>query len=79
MVVVPKPDGELRVCIDFRRANLDIMNDSYPMHLIEDQLNAMGGAKVFTTLDLMKGYHQLLLQPDSKPVTAFFTNEGLFQ
>lgn len=79
MVVVPKPDGALRVCIDFRRVNLNIVNDAYPMYWIEDQLNAMGGAKVFTTLDLNKGYHQLLLHPDSKPVTAFLAPDRLFQ
>lgn len=39
----------------------------------------MGGAKVFNTLDLTKGYHQLLLHLDSKLVTAFLTPDGLFQ
>ena len=78
-VVVPKPHGALRVCIDSWRVNLDIVNYAYPMHWIEDQLNAMGGAKVFTTLDLTKVYHLLLLHPDSKPVTAFSAPYGLFK
>ena len=59
--------------------NQDIVNDAYPMHRIEEQLEAMAGAKVFTTLDLTKGYHQLVLHPASKPITAFSTPEGLYQ
>lgn len=55
MVAVPNPDGALR--------ELGYCEHAYPMNWIEDQVNAMKGAKVFTTLDLKKGYHQLLLPP----------------
>lgn len=64
MVVVPKTDGALRVCIEFRKDNMDIVNDAYLMHRIEDQLEAMAGSSVFTMLDLTKGYHQLLLNEE---------------
>lgn len=57
MVCVPKPNGQLRVCINFRMVNQDIVNDAYPMHRINEQLEAMAGLMVFTTLDLTKGYH----------------------
>ena len=46
---------------------------------IDKQLEAMAGCVVFTTLDLTKGYHQLILHPKSKPITAFSTPDGLFQ
>ena len=59
--------------------NRDIVNNAYPMHRIEEQLEAMAGAKVFTTLDLTKGYHQLVLHPESKPITVFSSPDGLFQ
>lgn len=79
MVIVPNPDGALRVCIDFCCVTLDIINDAYPMHRIEYQLVAMEGANVFTTLDFTKEYNQLLLHLELKPVTTFPTPDGLFQ
>lgn len=79
MVCVPKPDRNIWVCIDFRRVNLDVVNDAYTIHWIEDHLNAMTDATVFLTLDLTKGYHQLLIDEESREVTAFSTPEGLFQ
>ena len=53
-VCMAKPDGTLRVTIDFQMVNKNIVNDAYPMHWVEDQLEAMSGAVVFTTLDLTK-------------------------
>ena len=58
-VCVAKPDGTLRVTIDFQMVNKNIVNDAYSMHWVEDQLEAMSGAMVFTTLDMTKGYHQM--------------------
>lgn len=49
------------------------------MHQIDEQLEVMAGCGVFTTLDLTKGYHQLVLHLKSKPITAFSTPKGLFQ
>ena len=59
--------------------NNDIVNNAYPMHQIEDHLDAMAGSKYFSTLDLTKGYHQLLIDQESREVTAFSTPEGLYQ
>ena len=55
------------------------MNDVYPMHQVEDQLVAMNGATVFTTLDLTKGYHQMKLAEVFKEITAFTSFQGLYQ
>lgn len=57
----------------------DIANDAHPMHRIDKQLEVMTGANVFITLDLTKGYHLLLLQTKSKPITAFSSPKSLFQ
>ena len=78
-VCVQKKDKSLRVCIDFRMVNKDIINDAYPLHRIDDQLEAMAGARFFTTMDLTKGYHQMQLDPASKEFTAFTTPKGLYQ
>ena len=49
------------------------------MHRVEDQLEAMSGSLVFSTLDLTKGYHQMKLAEGSRDITAFTTPRGLFQ
>ena len=61
MVCVQKGDGSLQVTIDFRMINKNIINDAYPLHRIDDQIDSMRGAAWFTTLDLTKGYHQMNL------------------
>ena len=76
---VKKPDGNLCVTIDFRMVNKNVINDAYLMHRVEDQLEAMSGSSVFTTLDLTKGYHQMRLAEESKEITAFSSPKGLFQ
>ena len=78
-VCVKKPDGTLRVTIDFRMVNKKVINNAYPMHRVEDQLEAMSRSLVFSTLDLTKGYHQMKLAEGSREITAFTTPRGLFQ
>lgn len=65
VVCVPKPNRALQVSINFFMVNQDIVNNSYPMHRIKEQLEAITRSRVFTTLDITKGYHQLVLQPYS--------------
>ncbi len=79
IVIVPKKDGSLRVCIDFRKLNAISFFDAYPMPRIEDLLERIGRAAYITTLDLCKGYWQVPLEKQSRPLTAFRTPFGLFQ
>ena len=76
IVLVSKPDGSTRFCIDYRKVNLVTKKDAYPLPRIDDTLNALGGAKYFTTLDLQSGYWQVALEEKSKEVTAFTTSKG---
>ncbi|KAL1260068.1 hypothetical protein QQF64_007895 [Cirrhinus molitorella] len=78
MVIVPKKDGSLLVCIDFRKLNTSKF-DAYPMPRVDDLLEKIGRAQYITTLDLCKGYWQVPLNPESRPYTAFRTPLGLFQ
>ena len=78
-VCVQKKNHIIKVCIDFRGVNRDIVNNAYPMRRMEDQLKAMRGCQVFKTLDLTKGYHQLQLDESSREITDFNTPRGLFQ
>ncbi len=63
MVIVPKKDGSLHVCIDFRKLNAQSKFDAYPMPRVDDLLEKIGRAQYITTLDLCKGYWQVPLNP----------------
>lgn len=76
LVIVPKKDGSLRVCVDFRKLNAQSRFDAYPMPRIDDLLERIGQARYITTLDLCKGYWQVSLDLNSKPYTAFRTPVG---
>ena len=61
IVCVQKPDGSMRIIIDFRIVNKNIINNAYPMYRLDNQLDALQGAQVFTSINLIKGYHQMNL------------------
>ena len=76
---MPKKDGSLRFCVDFRRLNAMTKKDVYPLPRVDDILDTLGDAKYFTTLDLASGYWQVPLDDQSRPKTAFTTHQGLFE
>lgn len=79
VVLVPKKDGSLRFCMDFRQLNAISAFDPYPMPRIDELIDRLGGAKFLTTLDLSKGYWQVPLEEGTKELTAFRTPFGFFQ
>ncbi|KAI2642995.1 Transposon Ty3-I Gag-Pol polyprotein [Labeo rohita] len=79
IVMVPKPDGTLRFCNDFRRLNQVSEFDSYPMPRVDKLLERLGRAQFISTLDLTKGYWQVPLMKAAKEKTAFSTPSGHWQ
>ncbi|CAF4313370.1 unnamed protein product, partial [Didymodactylos carnosus] len=75
VTLVPKKDGTLRFCIDFRKLNEVTVKDTYPIPRIDDTLDALKGAKYFSTLDLSSGFWQVELDEGSKEKAAFVTHE----
>ncbi len=79
IVLVPKPDGTLRFCNDYRRLNEVSQFDGYPMPRVDELLDRLGRARYISTLDLTKGYWQVPLSESAKPKTAFSTPSGHWQ
>ena len=77
--VVPKADGSWRPCGDYRKLNLATVDDRYPLPHIQSFTSATSGAKVFTVIDLIRGYHQIPMAPEDIPKTAIITPFGLFE
>ena len=73
IVPVPKPDGSVRLCIDFRRLNAVTESDPYYMIMLDEILEKVGNSTVISKLDLAKGYYQVEVDEDSIDKTAFVT------
>uniref|UniRef100_A0A0N5BKC6 RNA-directed DNA polymerase n=1 Tax=Strongyloides papillosus TaxID=174720 RepID=A0A0N5BKC6_STREA len=74
IVPIKKPDGSIRLCIDYRLVNQKIKYEDRPLPHITSMFYHMYKKKVFTTIDLYKGYYQLRLNKNSRELTAFSFN-----
>jgi hypothetical protein len=79
VVMVPKPDNTLRVCIDYRKLNAVTKPDCYPIPRVDDLIDKVSSATYLTKFDLRKGYYQCSLTESAKSLTAFITPFGLYQ
>jgi hypothetical protein len=71
-----KITGKPRFCVDYRRVNALMRKDSHPLPLPESMFAQLHGAKVFSKLDLTKGFYQIGLAPECRPYLAFSTPDG---
>ena len=71
MVLVKKKDESLHFCIDLRRLNTQTIKDAYSLPHIDETLDCLGGAIIFTSLDLKSGYWQVEMDEESKALTTF--------
>ena len=79
MIFVPKPDGTLRMCIDYRALNKITIRNQTPLPRIDDLLDKLGGATCYTSLDLVGGYYQIPISQEDIHKTAVKTPLGLFE
>lgn len=79
VLFIKKKDGSLRLCVDYRGLNTVMIMNKYPLPLLDEFFDQFQGAKYFSKLDLQQGYHQLHIEDDDVPKTAFSTHYGHFE
>ena len=79
IVVVPKKEGKIRICVDMRAASTAVKRIRHPIPTVKDMALELNGAKYLSKLDLAQAYHQLELAPESRPITTFTTPFGFYR
>ena len=78
MVVVPKSNSAVRICVDFTQLNKVVKRETYPMAHVESSLAKLSGGKIFTKLDANSGFYQIPLSQDAQLLTTFLSPFGRF-
>ena len=77
VIIAPKKNGDIRICVDMRKANEAIKRERHITPTIDDIISKLNGAQVFSKLDMNNGFHQLFLSKDPRNITVFSTHAGL--
>ncbi|MCO5564364.1 hypothetical protein L7F22_018024 [Adiantum nelumboides] len=78
IVVVPKKNGKLRVCINLKKVNAATIRDNYPLPITDHVIERVAGREAYSFLDGFSGYNQLAIKPEDQHKTAFATEWGIF-
>ncbi|MDM1630732.1 RNA-directed DNA polymerase, partial [Escherichia coli] len=74
-----KKDGTLRLCVDYRGLNQLTVKNKYPIPRIDELLDRLNGAQIFTKIDLKSGYYQIRINDQDIPKTAINTRYGHYE
>lgn len=79
VLFVPKKDGRLRMCVDYRKLNSVTRRDRYPLPLLKDLLNEAAGFHYFASIDIEEAFNHISVRAGDEYKTAFRTNRGQFE
>ncbi len=79
MIPVRKPNGKLRICVDYRKLNAHTRRIPVYIPLLDEIVDRVGQSSVVSKLDLSKGFHQVPVKPEDQPKTAFVCPMGKFE
>ena len=78
IVVVPKSNGKVRICVDLTKPNESVRRENFPLPFTDQFLAQLSGAKVFSKLDCNSGFYQIPLHEESQELTRFITPFGRY-
>ena len=78
MVVVPKPSGAVRICVDYRQLNESVLREVHPLPKVDATLAQLAGATIFSKVDANCGFWQIPLSEESQSLTTFITPFGRY-
>ena len=79
IVVTPKSNGDVRICLDARQINKAILREKFPIPTIDSITDEMSEAKIFTKIDLREAYTQIQLSSKCRELTNFITEDGIYR
>ena len=79
VVFVPKMDGTMRFCVDYRKLNAVTVCNSYPLLCMDESIDSLDDATFFTTLDCISGYWLVEITEEDRGKTTFASNSGLYR
>jgi len=79
VLLVRKKDGSMRLCIDYQQLNKVTIKNRYPLPRIDNLMDQLVGARVFSRIDLRSGYHQIKVKDEDMQKTAFRTRDGHYE
>jgi hypothetical protein len=79
ILFVPKKNGKLRLCVDFRELNNKTKKNRYPLPLIQELMDTLQGSRWFTKFDVREGFHRIRIKEGHEWMTAFKTRFGLYE